>query len=339
MVKLTRNSGIIAGWVMAAAAVGALGQAPTAQVPVGEDPAVQAPAVQAPTAQAPRDSNFEGQDYGDRSSRGQDSEQARPGTVNFIEGQAAIDGNPIPMDAPAGIDAGQVLSTGQGKAELLLTPGIFFRINDNSAVKMVSPLLTHTVVELDKGRAAVEVDVIYPQNEVQVMLQGKTVQLLKPGFYEFDADGGRVRTFSGKAAVLESPGRWIDVKGEHEFGVTSAGKPTSFNQHMAEDDLYKWSTLRAEYMGQASGQMGEGYSTAGWYWNPYSDGYLFWGPGPFWSPFWGWGGWYGGRFYRGGYGYHGGYGYRGGYGGRAAGGFGGGGFHGGGGGHGGGGHR
>lgn len=275
---------------------------------------------------------------------GQDADIPQPGTINYIEGAVSLADRALPPRAqePVAVMPGQVLATAQGKAEILLTPGIFFRLDDNSAVKMVTPNLTHTVVELEQGRAAVEVDAIFPENQVQVLLHGKTVQLLKRGFYEFSADNGQVRVFDGKASVQEDGGRWTEVKGKHEFNVGGPGKPDGFNEDRAKDDLYKWSSLRAEYMAQSDGQMGDAYETPGWYWNPYFGGYGFFGY-PFWSPF-GWGYGYYGGYYRGGYyrggGYRGG-GYRGGeyrgsigVGGRgASGGFGGGGFHGGGGGH------
>src|SRR6202041_142865 len=71
---------------------------------------------------------------------------ARPGTVNYIEGTAYLDGRQLNNQnvGNAELDPGQVLSTAQGKAEVLLTPGIFLRLDDNSAVKMISPDLTNT---------------------------------------------------------------------------------------------------------------------------------------------------------------------------------------------------
>ncbi|HTJ29977.1 MAG TPA: hypothetical protein VL346_05735 [Acidobacteriaceae bacterium] len=288
----------------------------------------------------------------------QESDLARPGTINYIEGSAAIDGRPLPEQSTkdVAVASGQVLSTAQGKAEMLLTPGIFFRLNDNSAVKMVSPSLTHTVVELQAGRAAVEVDQIFDQNEVQVVMNGKTTQLLKRGFYEFNADAGQVRVFDGKAAVDAGTGsgKWTVVKGDHELAFATEGKPAKFDTDKQKDELYKWSSLRSQYMAEADGQTYGDYETPGWYWNPYFGGYGFFGPDPFWSPF-GWGfygrGFYGGGFY--GRPYYGhryiGRGYVGrGYAGRGYAGHGftagrpggfGGGFHSGGGFHGGGGHR
>jgi uncharacterized membrane protein YgcG len=282
---------------------------------------------------------------------------ARPGTINYVEGPALLAGDPVTQKSvgTVSLDPGQVLSTGQGKAEVLLTPGIYLRLDDNSAVKMISPNLTFTQLQLEQGRAAVEVDEIHPQNDVQIVDDGVSIQLLKTGLYEFNAGNGTASVFTGKAAAHEGS-KWIVIKGDHQLALNEGPgqKPQHFDKDAAQDDLYNWSSLRSEYLSEAnvdlSGYYPAGYA-AGWYWDPWLFGYTFMGPYPFYSPF-GWGfypfGYYG---YYGGIGYYGhGHYYRGGAHGPGvvgshgpAGGFhmgggfaGGGGFHGGGGG---GGHR
>jgi len=281
------------------------------------------------------------------------AEPARPGTVNYVEGAASLEGRQLNAKDVGSIDleAGQVLSTGAGKAEVLLTPGVFLRLDDNSAVKMISPDLTLTQVELVKGRAGIEVDEIHEQNNLQIVDAGVTTRLEKTGYYEFNATNPTAMVFKGKAAV-EMGGKTRELKDHHELALTgdvqpgAKLKPADFDTH-AQDELYNWSSLRSQYLAEANNEMaGEYYGTGaypGWYWDPYAWGYTFIGGGPFYSPFgwgfypFGWGGYYGGYYGygRGGYGR---YGYRGGYagvhGGEGFGGFhgGGGGFHGGGGG-------
>jgi hypothetical protein len=271
----------------------------------------------------------------------------RPGTVNYIEGAAYLDGRPL-MNQNVGnmaLNPGDVLTTGAGKAEILLTPGIFLRMDGNSVVKMISPDLAQTQVELDRGRAGVEVDQIFPQNEVQIMDSGVTTQLMKPGYYEWDADRPEAMVFKGRAEVQVGDGKWETVKDHHELALVADGAPAktaNFDARPANDQLYNWSSLRSQYLAEANNQIAGEYAGVsgfypGWYWDPYMWDYTFLGWGPFNSPFgWGfypWGG-YGGFYGRGFYGGHGVYG-----GGRAiasggfhgGGGFGGGGFHGGGG--------
>jgi uncharacterized membrane protein YgcG len=268
---------------------------------------------------------------------------ARPGTVNYIEGAASIDGRPLNNRnvGSAALDAGQVLTTGAGKAEILLTPGIFLRVDSNSAVKMMSPDLTQTQVELERGRAGVEVDQIFPQNMIQIIDGSVTTQLLKTGYYEFDASHPEAMVFDGRAEVEVGNGKWETVKSHHELALVGDGvreKSVDFNSHPADDELYNWSSLRSRYLAEANNQIAGEYADApgfypGWYWDPWMWDYTYLGWDPFFSPFgWGfypWGGFYGGwgfcgRGFYGGRGYYGGRGFAGG-GFRGGGGFGGGG--------------
>ncbi|MGA7342904.1 MAG: hypothetical protein WBE72_17035 [Terracidiphilus sp.] len=269
---------------------------------------------------------------------------ARPGTVNYIEGAAYLDGRPLSNKSVGSVEmnAGEELTTGNGKAEILLTPGIYLRVDDRSAVKMVSPDLELTQMEVDRGRAGVEVDQIFPQNDVQVMDGGVTTQLVKTGYYEFDANHPEAMVFRGRAEVEVGDGKYEAIKNHHELMLEDGAhvKTVNFEARGTGDDLYNWSSLRSQYLAEANNQISGEYAYApgfnpGWYWDPYAWDYTFLGMDPFFSPFgWGfypigWGGYWGGFYGRGFYGrgYYGGF--RGAMGGFHGGGFGG--FHGGGG--------
>lgn len=298
-----------------------------------------------------------------------------PGTVNYIQGSASLNGSVLNNKSIGSVQlrAGQELTTGNGKAELLLTPGIFLRVGSNSTVKMISPDLEQTQVELEHGELGVEVDQIFKQNMIQVMDHGVTTQLMKTGYYEFTTDPAEAKVFDGQAEVQVQQGKWEKVKGRHELAF-NAGEPQKshgFNTQPTNDALYNWSKLRSQYLAEANNQIAGDYAYSsdfnpGWYWDPYMWDYTYLG-GPFMSPFgwgfypwgglgwggpWGFyggglygGGFYGGRGYYGGHefrgGYHGGHsfgggfhgGMGGGFHGGMGGGFHGGGFHGGGGGH------
>lgn len=321
----------------------------------------------------------------------------RPGTINYVEGSATLNGAPL---SPASVGVaemkpGQFVQTTKGKVEILLTPGIFLRLDDNSAVEMITPNLDHIELELEQGRAEVEVDQISKSNYILIDQKDGGTQLLQSGLYEFNANKSTMRVFEGKAAVYPGTGvapaagaaavntatndedtdaspqeanyakeKGIIVKGGHQLPVSdSPGKPKGFDKKQVEeeDSLYRWSSLRSQYLEEAnldlaSAYDGGGDAAEGWAWDPelYSytwlpgDG-LFWNPFGFgfYSPYYvfgggfiyggGWGGWgYGGGWGRGygGYGwrgYHGTYGHPGIGGGGRVGGFrggSGGGFHG-----------
>ncbi len=302
-------------------------------------------------------------DLPDTSNYGQ--QMPGPGALNYIEGMAHLDGQLLNNKNVGNLDMepGEVLTTQTGKAEILLTPGAFLRVAGHSAVKMISPGLTDTEVQIVRGEAAVEVDETHKGNDLGIVDGNISIWLIQKGFYEFTANPARVRVFKGQAAVEVYDGKYKKVNGGHEMYLMPGAmqKTPKFNIQDAQDNLYRWSELRSRYEAEAYHQMEAEYdgwdgAGPGWYWDPYMADYAF-GGGPFWSPWgwgpgywggWGWGGWgwdgwgpgmgfygagfypgfYGGGFYGGGFGgggFHGG-GFHGG------GGFGGGGFHGGGGG-------
>jgi hypothetical protein len=265
----------------------------------------------------------------------QNTVSARPGTLNYVEGHASVEGRQLASGSGnTSLQAGEALSTADGKAEILLTPGIFLRIGSNSTVRMVSPNLTQTEIRLEQGRANVEVDQIYQQNRILVDLPNGQTQIMKKGLYAFDAGNSTVSVFDGQANVypgsdLQADIKPIEVKGGRQLVLTGdVERPQRFNKDEAQDELYKWGSLRSQYLGEANLSLASEYAGSagfypGWYWAGSPYGYtwlpgngLLWNPYGFgfYSPYYVYGG---GPIYgygRGFYGYRGGYyGYRGGY--------------------------
>jgi hypothetical protein len=258
------------------------------------------------------------------------ADQALPGSLNYIEGQAYIGDQQLNAKSigSVALQPGQSLTTENGKAEILLTPGVFLRVGDNSTVRLVSSNLTNTEADLVKGQATVEVAEIHPYNNLQIGEDGARAQLLKDGLYGFDANQQQVLVLKGEAMVQDSDQN-VKVKGGHELNLNSTGslKTAKFDKNAYEaSDLYHFSDLRSSYLAEANVNMarqyyagGTGWYGPGWYWDPWFWSYTWLpGDGIFYDPF-GWGFYspwfvgyapvfYGGYGYR--YGYGGIYGFR-----------------------------
>lgn len=226
----------------------------------------------------------------------QPTNSARPGTVNYVEGQTTLNGQALAAKSSgAELAQGQTVETQTGKVEILLTPGVFLRVGNSSAVTMVSPDLAKTEVRLDRGTAEIEVDQIFKQNDLLVDEGSAQTKLMKNGLYEFDANTDSVRVFDGEAEVSLNPdAKPIKIKGHHVFTLAEANqKPQSFDadEYAKNDALYSWSKLRADYLGQANQELAERYADQpgiypGWFWNPGLYAYTWLpGDGLFWSPF------------------------------------------------------
>lgn len=237
---------------------------------------------------------------------------AQPGTVNYIEGQASIDGRAIAAGSlrSTAVAAGQTLATGVGsKAEMLLTPGVVLRLGDNSAVRMVAPSLTNTRVDLQRGNAMVEVDQILPENHLTVSDHDANIRLEKRGLYSFNADQPLLAVYDGKASAQIGDQSTDVGKGKELMLQPSAKLKTQSFDRNQEGELYAWSRLRSQYLAEANGYSAQtilAYSPGwwygtGWYWNPYFDTWAFVpGAGYLYSPF-------GFAFFSPGYAFYGGY--------------------------------
>jgi len=60
---------------------------------------------------------------------------AMPGTLNYVEGEASVGDQSLDSKSvgSATLQDGQVLETGNGKAEVLLTPGVYLRLGSNNS--------------------------------------------------------------------------------------------------------------------------------------------------------------------------------------------------------------
>src|SRR5258708_25616531 len=143
---------------------------------------------------------------------------ARPGRLNWVEGQAFIEGQNLGPEAigKTELHPGQSLETKAGKVELLLTAGVFFRLGDNSSATMISPSLTDTELRLNKGEATIEVAELHAENNVVIVEDGARARLTKTGLYDFDADHDIVRVYQGQADA-EVKAQNIDVKNSHHL--------------------------------------------------------------------------------------------------------------------------
>ena len=218
-----------------------------------------------------------------------------PGVVNYVEGAASINGQTVTSKdvGRAEVKQNQTLATGQGKVEMLMTPGVLLRLGPNSEIGMISPSLTDTRVELLRGEAMVEATDLRKENNIRVLDHGVMTTLVKNGLYDFDANSPRVRVFDGKAIVQGNDKQVKVGKGKEVLLTADRLKAIGFDRDQ-RDDLYAWSSLRSQYMAQTSVHTVDvygGYPYAygygpNWYWDPYFASYSFLPYGGFlYSPF------------------------------------------------------
>lgn len=172
---------------------------------------------------------------------------ARAGVVHYIEGRVLI--NDKALDLKSGefpqIPTGGVLKTEDGRAEVLLAPGMFLRVAENSAIRMIATKLEDTKVELTAGSILVECAEMNKEEGLAIQLKDQLIDLRKNGLYRFDADPGRLRVYEGQAIA----GHML-VKQEREL-IFGAAAPAKFDAETG-DAFQRWAKRRAGYIAMAN---------------------------------------------------------------------------------------
>jgi hypothetical protein len=228
---------------------------------------------------------------------------AHSGTLHYFEGDVSIDGTPVQSKVGrfSEIKEQSVLRTAQGRAEVLLTPGVFLRVGENSAIKMLDNRLVSTRVDVLAGSVIVESDdpqMTIKDSPVTIVYKDYQIQMAKHGIVEITTDPAVMKVYKGEAVVNAADQR-ASVKEGHELPFTAALLTEKFNDK-AGDDLYLWTRDRSQSLSAASmasarslnsSMSGSGYGYAGtsgglygsglngwnggWYFNPYFDMYTY----------------------------------------------------------------
>src|SRR5271170_9894 len=224
---------------------------------------------------------------------------AHSGVIHYKEGQVEVDGQPVQQDPQKGqfgdIKTGQVLEVKDGQAEILLTPGVFLRVAENSSFRMISNKLADTRIEVLSGSAMVEVGELLQDNAITLVVHGADVALVKKGLYRVDSEPSRLRVYDGEARVSFGSQEPVTARKGREilFGETLQAQNFDIKQ---TDAFYNWCARRDQYVAEAniyaaksardlgSGYLGNGgYSGNGgyggyggygagagtWAWNPW----------------------------------------------------------------------
>ena len=172
------------------------------------------------------------------------------------------------------------LRTEDGRAEVLLTPGVFLRIAENSSFRMVTNRLIDTRLEFLSGSILVEADELLKDNAVTIVYNDYAVNIEKKGIYRFDSDPATLRVYDG-AVLAQINGKNQEIKEGQMLAMNGDLKLAKFNKEDV-DSLYKWSKRRAEYISMANvsaaktvQDSGMGWYSSGWAFNPYFNMYTF----------------------------------------------------------------
>lgn len=183
----------------------------------------------------------------------QNAISAKAGLVQVADGEVFVNDKLIQNKIAEFTDLKNtdVLRTVEGRTEVLLTPGAFLRMGDNSSLRMVSTRLSDVRLEMLQGEAMVEITEMIGDNAITVTLGNANFALTKGGIYRFDTDPARLRVYKGEAnAVLGDKNERVKEGRQLAFNGTTWTQ-SGFDTKDS-DALYRWSQRRAENIAVAN---------------------------------------------------------------------------------------
>jgi hypothetical protein len=209
---------------------------------------------------------------GATSAWGQQVISAHSGVIHFVEGTVTLDGKPVaPKFAEfPDVKNGQMLAAEDGRAEVLLTPGVILRLAENSSFQMVSNNRSDTRLAVLSGSAIVEVGELLQSNAITVVYNGAHIELVKRGLYRIDSDPGKVRVYDGEARVTAGTQTLLARKGR-EVLLGAVLDMSGFD--VKETDAFlRWAARRSEYLAQANVSSARSASGLGYSGSSYGSG-------------------------------------------------------------------
>jgi hypothetical protein len=184
----------------------------------------------------------------------QDIVSAQSGVIHYSEGALSIDGTPFEHKAATFplLKEGSTLQTARGRVELMLTPGVFLRLDENSSIKLISAALTATTVEFLHGSALL--DALAAEGEIPVTLRYKdaSVRFDQPGLFRIDSETGVLQAYSGEATV-EQRSKKTSI-GPSRLYFFELGTDTKKFSDGTDDEFFDWARNRNQVIAEENQQ-------------------------------------------------------------------------------------
>ena len=126
------------------------------------------------------------------------------GVIHFFEGAVFVGDRPLEshLGKFPSLRPGDELRTAEGRAEILLTPGVFLRVGERSAIRMVANDLADTQIALESGSAIVDAAEPNADTSVTLLYKDWKVRFLQKGIYRINSDPPCLWVRTGRAEII-----------------------------------------------------------------------------------------------------------------------------------------
>jgi hypothetical protein len=185
---------------------------------------------------------------------------AKAGGINLVSGNVTVerkgDERKLTLAASDDLQTGDSVTTGAGgRIEVLLNPGSYMRVDENSSFELTDASLDQLLVKLVRGSAVVEVT---GADDVELSIGINTPQadalIIKGGIYRFNVlPNETTEILVRKGRVLFGKGLANKIKGGQKIIIGRDGAVEIAKLNKKEQDtLDIWSKERAETLARAN---------------------------------------------------------------------------------------
>lgn len=166
----------------------------------------------------------------------------RAGLIHRTEGAVFLNGEALVQSVarfPSMAKDG-TLRTQAGRAEVLLTPGVFLWLGPNSELRLLSSSLVDARVELLSGSAVIESERVLPGGAVTILAHGWDVTISAGSHCRLNSNPWELRVLQGRTEVSRRARRML-VPEQSGFSLMS-GTPATLAA--TDDVLDQWAAER-----------------------------------------------------------------------------------------------
>jgi hypothetical protein len=184
---------------------------------------------------------------------------AKAGGVNYVEGKVVVAGKNnrsgylLKGDT---VEVGDKVSTGaDGKAEILLNPGSYIRLAENSSFEFLTISLDNLRLKLNGGSAMFEV-IADDEFKIAVNTPKADFSIITSGVYRVSVlnDGsGKIAVWKGKAQIGDF--NYTEIKAGREAVVKGSQVAIEKFDRDEKDTLENWSKTRAKDLAKVNSRL------------------------------------------------------------------------------------
>jgi hypothetical protein len=219
---------------------------------------------------------------------------SKAGFVNRVEGTVNLKSSENSLEALGKASMGTQMKEGDrlsteagGRAELLLSPGSYLRLNEKTEVEAIRTTFDNTRFDVIQGSVILEIGEIDKKLPLEIGTPRSVVTINKTGIYRIDVVGKDVavsvrkgEAFLGTREQLFANSA-IKIGGNKVYRLIGDAPPQTAKLSSKVFDAFdQWSYMQAESLvaanyGMLSRARSRGAMLSGWVYDPFSNRYTF----------------------------------------------------------------